>query len=166
MSIAAEDTTLEITRLFDASPARLFDAWLDREQWQAWIGPEGVHCEVPLLEPRVGGRYRITMRLSDGRVIPVAGVFKTIDVPRTLAFTWGWEGDASRESLVTITLRAKGDQTELTLRQQGLGSVSNRDDHGKGWNSALNKLKAYLAAGRARTAQGPAAWDDQDDRQG
>jgi hypothetical protein len=27
-----------------------------------------------------------------------------------------------------------------------LGSVSNRDDHGRGWNSALNKLAAYLAA--------------------
>jgi uncharacterized protein YndB with AHSA1/START domain len=92
MRINAEDTTLEITRVFDAPPARVFDAWLNREEWQAWIGPEGVNCEVPLLEPRVGGRYRIAMHLSDGRVIPVAGVFKIIDAPRTLAFTWGWEG--------------------------------------------------------------------------
>ena len=121
----------------------------------------GCDCEVPLLEPRVGGRYRITMRLSDGSVIPVAGVFKTIDVPRTLAFTWGWEGDASRESLVTITLRAKGDKTELTLRQEGLGSVSNRDDHGKGWNGTLNKLVAYLASGKAWMPRDPAAQDEE-----
>jgi uncharacterized protein YndB with AHSA1/START domain len=146
MSMAAEDTILEITRLFDAPPGRVFDAWLNREEWQAWIGPEGLNCEVPLLEPHVGGRYRVIMRLTDGRVIPVAGVFKIIDAPRTLAFTWGWEGDPSRESLVTITLRETGGQTELTLRQEGLGSVANRDDHGKGWNSALNKLAAYLAA--------------------
>ena len=79
------------------------------EEWQAWIGPEGVNCEVPLLEPRVGGRYRIAMRLSDGREIPVAGVFKTIDPPKTLAFTWGWEGDASRQNSVTLTLRAIGE---------------------------------------------------------
>jgi uncharacterized protein YndB with AHSA1/START domain len=146
MSMAAEDTILEITRLFDAPPERVFDAWLNREEWQAWIGPEGLSCEVPLLEPHVGGRYRITMRLTDGRVIPVAGVFRIIDAPRSLAFTWGWEGDPSRESLVTITLRETGGRTELTLRQEGLGSVANRDDHGKGWNSALNKLAAYLAA--------------------
>ncbi len=148
-NLTAEDTTLEITRVFDAPAARVFDAWLDREEFQAWIGPEGMSCEVPLHEPRVGGRYRIIMRLSDGRVIPVAGVFKMVDPPRRLVFTWGWEGDASRESLVTITLREKGGKTELTLRQEGLGSVANRDDHGRGWNSALNKLVGYLAIGRA-----------------
>jgi uncharacterized protein YndB with AHSA1/START domain len=145
MNAAIEDTTLVITRLFDASPERVFDAWLNREEWQAWIGPEGMQCEVPLLEPRVGGRYRITMHLPDGSVMPVAGVFKTIDAPNELAFTWGWEGDTSRDSLITLTLRAQGDKTELTLRQEGLGSISNRDGHGKGWNSALNKLEAYLA---------------------
>jgi uncharacterized protein YndB with AHSA1/START domain len=112
--------------------------------WFRWT--IGTNCEVPLLEPRIGGRYRIVMRLSDGRVIPVAGIFKTIDAPRTLAFTWGWENDPTRQSLVTLTLREKGDKTELTLRQEGLGSVSNRDDHGRGWRSALNKLVAHLAA--------------------
>ena len=145
MNLAAEDTTLEITRLFDAPPERIFAAWLNREEFEAWIGPEGVNCEVPLLEPRVGGRYRILMRLTDGRILPVAGVFKTIDAPKSLAFTWVWESDPSRDSLVTITLREKGRQTELTLRQEGLGSVSNRDGHGQGWNSALNKLGGYLA---------------------
>ena len=37
--------------------------------------------------------------------------------------------------------------TELTLRQEGLGTVENRDAHGTGWNSALNKLAGHLAAG-------------------
>lgn len=144
MSSTAESTTLEITRLFDAPPARVFDAWLKREEWQAWIGPKGIECEVPLLEPRVGGHYRIIMHLSDGRVIPVAGVFTVIDAPRTLGFTWGWEGDASRDSLITLSFRARGEGTELTLRQEGLGSVASRDDHGQGWNSALDKLADYL----------------------
>ena len=146
MNTAADETLLEITRVFDAPPARVFDAWLNREEWQSWIGPEGINCEVPLLEPHIGGRYRIVMRLSDGRVIPVSGIFKTIDAPRTLAFTWGWENDPTRQSLITLTLREKAGKTELTLRQEGLGSVSHRDDHGRGWTSALNKLVAHLAA--------------------
>ena len=136
--------TLVLTRIIDAPPARVFDAWLKREEWQAWIGPEGVRCEVPLLEPRVSGRYRVTMHLTGGQTIPVAGVFQIIDRPHRLAMTWGMEGDPSRQSLLTVTFRKLGESTELTLRQEGLGSASNRDDHGKGWNSALNKLVAYL----------------------
>jgi uncharacterized protein YndB with AHSA1/START domain len=145
MNAAAADTTLEITRLFDASPERVFDAWLKREEWQAWIGPEGMHCDVTLLEPYIDGRYRITMRLSDGNVVPVAGLFKTIDAPRILVFTWGREGDPSRTSLITLTLREIAGKTELTLRQEGLRTASNRDDHVKGWNGTLNKLRAFLA---------------------
>ena len=141
-----EDTTLILTRLFDAPPARVFDAWLMREEWQAWIGPEGMNCDVPLLEPRIGGRYRITMRLTDGQVIPVGGVFKAIDKPKTLVLTWGRDGDASRVSLLTLTFTQRGKATELTLRQQGLGSVASRDDHIKGWNSTLNKLVRYISA--------------------
>ena len=147
MNADISESTLVITRLFDAPPARVFDAWLEREEWQAWIGPEGMTCEVPLLEPRVGGRYRVTMNLSSGDTIPVAGVFKVIDRPTTLAFTWGWDGDPSRQSLVTLTFAAKGNKTELTLRQEGLGTVENRDAHNKGWSSTLNKLDRYLAAG-------------------
>jgi uncharacterized protein YndB with AHSA1/START domain len=54
---------LEITRIFDAPPARVFEAWLDRDEWASWIGPEGVRCDLPLFEPRVDGRYRLTMHL-------------------------------------------------------------------------------------------------------
>jgi uncharacterized protein YndB with AHSA1/START domain len=156
MTVTAEDTVLQITRIFDAPPARVFDAWLIGEEWQAWIGPEGVHCEVPLFEPRIGGRYRMIMRMSDGRVIPVAGVFKIIEAPRSFAFTWGWEGDEERQSLITITLNDMGGKTELTLRQEGLGTVENRDAHGMGWNSALDKLVGHLAAGEPQPTDRPA----------
>jgi uncharacterized protein YndB with AHSA1/START domain len=143
--VNARDTTLEVNRLFNAPPARVFDAWLNRGEWRSWIGPVGLSCEVPLLEPRVGGRYRIIMRLTDGRVIPVAGIYQTIDAPRALAFTWGAESDPARHTLISLTLGEKGPETELKLRQEGFASVESRDIHITGWNDALDKLAAYLA---------------------
>jgi uncharacterized protein YndB with AHSA1/START domain len=79
--IADEETTLLIKRTFKASAEDVFDAWLTLERWQAWIGPEGMNCKVTLLEPRVGGRYRIDMRALDGSLIPVSGQFEVIDRP-------------------------------------------------------------------------------------
>ena len=145
-SARPDDTTLELRREFDASPAAVFDAWMTREEWAAWIGPEGMKCEVPTLEARVGGRYEITMHLGSGQVVPVSGVFQVIERPRRLVFTWGWNGDPSRQSLVTLEFHPRGTRTELVLRQEGLATIANRDDHGKGWSSTLNKLDRHLAS--------------------
>jgi uncharacterized protein YndB with AHSA1/START domain len=144
MSTTTVNPVLEITRTFDALPGAVFDSWLVREQWQAWIGPEGCRCDVPLLEPKVGGRYRIQMHLSDGREIPVEGVFKVIDRPNTLAFTWGWALSGKADTLVKLAFRAKGQQTEITLTHSGLPTEEDRAGHGKGWNSTLNKLVLYV----------------------
>jgi uncharacterized protein YndB with AHSA1/START domain len=149
-----ENTVLEITRIFDATPAEVFNAWLTREEWASWLGPEGINCDVPLLEPRVGGRYRVTMHLPDGNTLHIAGAFKAIEPNKSFAYTWGMEGDA-RETLVTVKLRELNGQTELSLRQEGLPTAADRDGHIKGWNSALNKLVAYLAA-RTRRPHGAA----------
>jgi uncharacterized protein YndB with AHSA1/START domain len=146
MIVSEDESLLEITRTFDAAPARVFRAWLSRDEWQAWLGPEGVTCDVGLLEPRVGGRYRVTMNLPDGSVVSVAGVFKMIEEARRLIFTWGREGDDTRQSLITLTFKDLGSgRTELTLRQEGLRTAENRDGHAKAWNSALGKLADYLA---------------------
>ena len=140
-----DDTVLEVKRVLDAPPARVFNSWLNREEWQAWIGPEGVNCELPLFEPRVDGRYRLIMHLGGGQIIPIVGVFKEINAPSRLSFTWCSE-DGKHNSLVIVTLRDLGSRTELTLRHEGLLTVENRDAHGRGWNSAINKLVAYLKA--------------------
>jgi uncharacterized protein YndB with AHSA1/START domain len=144
MNTTTLNPVLEIIRTFDAPPDVVFDSWLEREQWQAWIGPEGCRCDVPVLEPKIGGRYRIQMHLSDGREIPVEGVFKIIDRPNALAFTWGWALSGKTDTLVSLTFRAKGAQTEITLTHAGLPTEEDRLGHGKGWNSALNKLVLYV----------------------
>jgi uncharacterized protein YndB with AHSA1/START domain len=143
MSTTILGPVLQVRRVFEATPEELFDAWFSREQWQAWIGPEGCQCEVPVLEPKVGGRYRIQMHLNDGREIPVEGEFKTVDRPHSLAFTWGW-ALAGGSTLVRLAFKAVEGGTELTLIHEGLPTAEDREGHGKGWNSALNKLARYV----------------------
>ncbi len=89
------------------------------------------------------------MCLPGGGRIAVAGIFKKIDRPRSLSFTWGADGDPTRQSVITLTFNKLGNKTELILRQEWFGSASNRDQHGQGWNSALNKLDRHLKHGRS-----------------
>jgi uncharacterized protein YndB with AHSA1/START domain len=131
----------------EAPPERVFDAWFTREEWQDWIGPEGVNCDVHLLEPCVGGHYRLTMHIKGQPPLEVEGVFKIVERPRILSFTWGAKGDPTRQSLITLEFTDLQGETELTLRQEGLENASNRDQFRRGWSSALNKLALYLDQG-------------------
>ena len=144
MSTTTLSPVLTVTRLFDAPADRVFDAWLVKEQWGAWIGPEGGYCDIEQFEPRVGGRYRLAMHIPRRDVIPVEGVFKIIDRPHRFAFTWGWALSGNPDTLVTVSLKSVGAKTELTLVHEGLPTPADREGHGKGWNSTLNKLALYL----------------------
>lgn len=145
MSVGTAETVLVITRMFDAPPERVFDAWMERAEWESWIGPEGVKCELPMMEAKVGGHYRLLMNLTTGQRINVIGTYRTIERPSKIVFTWGPEDKPETTTVVTLTFRDAGSgKTELTLRHEGLQTTDNRDAHGKGWNSALNKLARYV----------------------
>jgi Activator of Hsp90 ATPase homolog 1-like protein len=55
---------------------------------------------------------------------------------------------------LTLVFKEAGGATELTLRQEGLGSIANGLQHEQGWNSALAKLDRYLAVNTRNAAPG------------
>ena len=149
---AESDLSLVITRNFDAPRSRVFDAWLDPAQIAKWIGPRSIRAETMELSPKLGGRYRIHMRGTDGSNGPiVAGIYREIVRPERLVFTWTWEtahsqGMPGGETLVTLIFRERGGKTEMTLRQEGFAAKESRDSHNQGWNGSFDKLAEILAA--------------------
>ena len=75
-------------------------------------------------------------------------MFREVVAPERLVFTFVWEeeGERGMENLVTITFADEGGKTRLTLRQTPFQSVAERDGHGDGWNSTVDRLED--AAGR------------------
>jgi uncharacterized protein YndB with AHSA1/START domain len=145
-SVAEPQPSLELSRRFDASPERVFDAWLGKE-WGEWLPPGGSRCQVTLIEPRVGGRYHVQMNMADGRNIEISGEYREVMRPTKLVFTWrGHYND--QQTLITLFFRPDGDGTVMTLRQEGFGSAQMRDGYGNGWNGtngSFAKLDAILA---------------------
>ncbi|MBM3567810.1 MAG: SRPBCC domain-containing protein [Alphaproteobacteria bacterium] len=146
------DRTLVLTRVFKASPAAIYRAWTTAEALASWMGPRSIKTsDVGPLEVRPGGRYRIGMRGESGATHTVCGVYREVVPDRKLVFTWAWEDAASgklgHESLVTISLRALGERTEMTLRHERFDSKGARDNHGEGWTGSFDKLVEWLAKG-------------------
>jgi uncharacterized protein YndB with AHSA1/START domain len=140
------DLALKITRRIAAPPERLFDAWLDPAMLRSFMSPGGgVSTTQAQTDPRPGGRYDILMHNEMGE-IPHWGVYREIDRPNRLAFTWN-SPHAEPDSLVTLTFRKVGDDTEVTLVHDRFPSEQSRSGHEGGWTSILAALDAALGAG-------------------
>ncbi|MGE3968978.1 MAG: SRPBCC domain-containing protein [Dongiaceae bacterium] len=140
--------SLTLKRRFAASPERLYAAWTEPEKMMRWWGPAGavtLHAEA---DPRVGGRYRAIFRTPDGEEHDVSGVYREVERPRKLVFSWAWRSTPERESLVTVTFAPEGEGTLLTLLQEQFFDEKARDDHREGWGEGLDNLEAYIAASR------------------
>jgi uncharacterized protein YndB with AHSA1/START domain len=145
------DRSLRITRQFQAPPALVFKMFTDEAHFARWFGPEGHSVVNCTLETRIGGRFFAELKGPEGAHHRVMGVFKEVAPDRRLAFTWNWLGEDGKprnpdtDTLVTIDLVAKGEETELTLTHTGFQNDDQKARHNSGWNSCFVCLGVHLA---------------------
>ena len=141
---------LVITRVFDAPRTLVFKAWTEAERQAQWLGPKGFTTISCKIDARPGGAYRFGMRSPAGTDHWLQGVVREIVEPERFVCTSSWadaNGNPTRpETILTLTFEDLEGKTKLTLHQAIFESVSARDEHGVGWNSAFDCLAEYLAA--------------------
>ncbi len=145
---SAVKPSLTLKRRFKAPPAKVFAAWTDPEKIKRWMGPGEIKAVVTETDARVGGRYRIVMRASNGEEHDVGGVYREVVANEKLVFTWAWKvtpPDQPHESLVTVLFKSDDGGTLLTLTHERLFDEESRQGHEKGWIGALDKLERLLA---------------------
>ena len=140
------ERTLVIERVFDAPRELVWKAWTDPEQAMRWWGPKGFTSPRIESDLRVGGRYRIAMQPPEGELFYLTGEFREVDPPNRLAYTFRWEDPDpdDRETVVTISLRAVGESTELVLDQGLFATQARYDLHHAGWTDGLVRLDEAL----------------------
>ena len=136
--------SLRVRRTFQAPRERVFRAWTSAEELKRWHAPPLHTTSLAEVDPRVGGRYRIHMLAPDGAEHRVTGVYREIDPPKKLVFTWTWEGSAMGDTLVTVEFLDRGATTELILTHELFPSEDARDQHEAGWNGVLDRLAQAL----------------------
>ncbi|HET9864413.1 MAG TPA: SRPBCC domain-containing protein [Steroidobacteraceae bacterium] len=127
-----------VRRTIAASAEDLFDAFLDPQALAAWMRPGTIRSTVAHVEPRVGGRYEIIMQGESGP-LPHTGVYRAIDRPKRLVFTWHSIGTEHKETLVTVDFLGAGASTEVVVTHEQLPE-SARPSHARGWTSGLEHL--------------------------
>lgn len=126
------DTTILITRSFDAPAALIFRTLTEPELVKRWWGFETAQWQVCDIDLRVGGtwRYVVSQPCDSEPDMEVAfhGEYREIDAPHRLVSTEVFEGVPEGEALVTTTLdEAEGVTTMRVLVQHN--SQEHRDGH-------------------------------------
>ena len=143
---AEETVSLRVTRRFDASPERVFDAWLDPRTAARWLfttqESEIVRAEI---DARVGGKFTFVDRREDGEIEHV-GEYLAIERPARLVFIFAVPQFSPEYDRVTIEIVRLDSGCELTLTTEMSPAVY--DEWGEatreGWTTMLGRLALML----------------------
>jgi uncharacterized protein YndB with AHSA1/START domain len=103
------------TRLFDAPPPVVFEAFRDPETLAAWWGPDGVTNTFQEFDFRSGGVWRFVMNGPDGTAYPMVNDFVEI-VP--LERVHLYHRQQGHDFQLIITLGEESGKTRLTWIMQ------------------------------------------------
>jgi len=146
-----DDTIIEEITIA-ARAERVFAALTNPEERLKWWGRDSrfkaTHMESDL---RPEGKWIMRGVGVGGRPFTVQGVYREVQRPRLLSFTWlpSWQDDAG-ETLVRFDLEEKEGVTAVRVTHAGLTTEKSRTAHG-GWPDILSSLRTYIERSETRS---------------
>ena len=143
-----DDRTLRVERSYRAPAVAVFDAFTSEEVlrrwWHAGHDWETTAARVDL---RVGGTVRVVMRDPDTDAeYGGGGVYTELDPPTRLAFTWTWDDEPTRETLIQVDFEESGGVTTVGFTHSGLWDEEAVRSHEDGWGKLFDNLERILDA--------------------
>src|SRR5262249_51176574 len=135
------ELTLQMVRAFRAPPSLVFATVTDPDRIPSWFGPRGFSMPSIEFAARVGESYRFEMQPPDGDSFYIGGEVRDIETPARLAYTFVYEepDPDDVETLVTMSFRAVGEETEVDLTQAAFKTEDRRALHHEGWTDTFDR---------------------------
>jgi len=139
----ANDTIVQEI-VIHAPAQRVFEALTDPAERPKWWGAQGRFQATEMeSDLRTGGKWIMRGTGVGAKSFTVRGVYRQIEPPRLLVFTWlpDWHEDAF-ETVVRFDLTENNGSTTVRLTHSGLTTESSRLSH-KCWPQILTWLQSY-----------------------
>jgi uncharacterized protein YndB with AHSA1/START domain len=133
-------TELTVKRTVPATPAQVYDVWLDhRSPGSPWFGTARA-----IVSPVVDGLFYHSVDHA-GRSWAHYGRFLALERGKRIQHTWMSEATRGLESIVTVTLEARGSDAEVTLRHTNIPDDEMGRMHAEGWSHVLGTIAERFA---------------------
>ena len=136
------DRTIRLHRVLPTTPEKIYRAFLDPDALARWLPPNGFTGKVHQLEPKVGGKHRMSFsNFTTGNVHSFGGEYVELVPNQRLRYTDRFDDpNLPGEMTVTITLKAVLCGTELTAVQEGIPEAIPTEMCYLGWQESLEQL--------------------------
>jgi len=142
--IDVDTGTVRLERTYAAPVEAVFDAWTNPEVMRRGWKADPTHEVTIAADVRVGGGYRLEMRMPDGDDMAVYGTYREVSRPDRLVYSWTWEGTgpyANHETEVAVTFHEEEPgRTTVVIEHAGLLDDTSRANHRRGWNGVLDSF--------------------------
>jgi uncharacterized protein YndB with AHSA1/START domain len=142
-------TNLEITRQINASPAEVYDVWIDPTcPGGPWFGPQNEQQQSKvILDAKVDGLFYHRVMAGGGSWVHY-GRFTQLERGKTVEHTWVCEATKGRESIVTTTFEPRDGGTFVKVVHTGIPDDEEGRGQDAGWKWILGALAETMAKRR------------------
>jgi uncharacterized protein YndB with AHSA1/START domain len=136
------DRTIRLHRVLATTPEKIYRAFLDPDALARWLPPSGFTGKVHQLEPKVGGKHRMSFtNFTTGNVHAFGGEYVELVPNERLRYTDRFDDpNLPGELRVTVSLKAVSCGTELTIVQEGIPQAIPLESCYLGWQESLRNL--------------------------
>ena len=111
----AREITME--RIFDAPRELVWNLYTNPKLIPQWWGPKTLKTTVDEMDVRPGGRWRFIQRDPNGMEYAFNGIYREIEPPKRVVYTFNFEPIGPGHELVEIvTFEEQGRKTKLTSK--------------------------------------------------
>ncbi|OJJ15269.1 activator of HSP90 ATPase [marine bacterium AO1-C] len=141
------DRTLSLERTFNAPLQLVWEAWTQSDHIAHWWGPKGMQTTVIEHDFRVGGQWKYSMQMPDGKEFISEGKYLEIEELKKIISTADFKPMTEGVEIQAF-FEADGDQTKFTFnvvhttaeycqQQEQMGFYN-------GWGSVFDRLGEFL----------------------
>ncbi len=140
--------SVTLHRVLKAPAERVYRAFIDGDAICKWMPPHGFLCTIHELDARPGGTFRMSFKhFASGASHSFGGRYLELVPGERIVNTDRFEDDALEgEMRTTVTFRAQGPLTELSITQEGIPSQVPLEACYLGWQESLWLLAALVEA--------------------
>ena len=134
--------TVRLHRVFAAKPEKVYRAFLEADAMAKWLPPYGFTCKVHHMEPKTGGKFRMSFtNFTTGRQHSFGGEYLELIENELIRYTDSFDDPNLPGTIyVTIALTSVSVGTEVNIEQSGLPVVIPVEACYLGWQQSLAQL--------------------------